>query len=138
MPPVRPCIERLPEGKGCPLYALEGKSRCAEHEREYQGQRKTPSQKIAQTARWRKLRARVIREQKRRDGTWQCEICLRPITDEREIDLDHVMPVAMGGEPYDETNVRLSHRHCNRSRKRPRGPKPGSDEWWAARGGRPR
>ena len=29
-PPVRPCIERLPDGRGCPRYAREGDSRCEE------------------------------------------------------------------------------------------------------------
>jgi len=30
--PVRPCIDRLPDGKGCPAYALPGRSRCEKHE----------------------------------------------------------------------------------------------------------
>lgn len=29
--PPRPCIERLPDGRGCPRYAEEGRPRCAEH-----------------------------------------------------------------------------------------------------------
>jgi DNA-directed RNA polymerase subunit RPC12/RpoP len=32
-PPI-PCIERLPDGRGCPEYAIPGKSRCEEHQRE--------------------------------------------------------------------------------------------------------
>jgi hypothetical protein len=30
----KPCIERLTNGVGCPEYAVPGKSRCEEHQRE--------------------------------------------------------------------------------------------------------
>lgn len=33
VPVVRPCIERLPDGRGCPEYAYDG-PRCPEHTRE--------------------------------------------------------------------------------------------------------
>ncbi|HEY1437409.1 MAG TPA: HNH endonuclease [Casimicrobiaceae bacterium] len=56
----RPCI--VP---GCTEYAVEGLARCAEHNREYVAERKRQGRtgQRGSTRRWRKLRARVIREQ---------------------------------------------------------------------------
>lgn len=110
--PVRPCI--VPR---CPLYAEPGKSRCAEHEAEHERQRKTPSQKVTNTHRWRKLRRQIIDSTPR---PWWCAICGLLITDETDLELDHRTPVSEGGEPYDPTNVRMTHARCNRSRRAPR------------------
>lgn len=134
MSPKRPCIERLPGRVGCPNYASPGKARCPEHDREHERTRVGPSKKVTQGTRWRSLRARLIRDQRRRDGTWLCGICGRAITDGL-IEVDHIVPVAVDPDrAYDESNLRLAHRSCNRSRKRVRGPRPGSAEWRAAKG----
>ena len=61
--------------------AVPGGSRCLEHHREFERAHVTPSQKVTQTSRWRRLRAKVIAERRLRDGTWECEICHAPIED---------------------------------------------------------
>lgn len=115
MSPVnRPCIERDEDGRACPRYAVNG-ARCAEHERERVRNRvRSPSSTIAWTARWKRVRASVIRKRQESDGTWQCEICNGTIASATEIDVDHIKPVAEGGEPYAESNLRVAHRRCNR------------------------
>jgi 5-methylcytosine-specific restriction endonuclease McrA len=106
----RPCLER-----GCVRYCEPGKSRCVEHERERDRAReRTPSSTVTWTARWKRLRASVIRKHRRHDGTWLCGICCEPISTEAEIEVDHIEPVAYGGAAFDESNLRVAHRRCNR------------------------
>jgi 5-methylcytosine-specific restriction endonuclease McrA len=106
----RPCLER-----GCPRCAEPGRSRCAEHQSAKERARsRTPSSTVTWTAKWKRIRAQLIRMRRREDGTWLCEICDRPITTETEIEVDHVQPVAYGGATFDESNLRLAHRRCNR------------------------
>lgn len=112
MPPVVPCIERDEHGRGCPRYAEHGRSRCAEHEAQHERERRTPSQKITETHRWKKLRAELIRTR-----PWVCAICGKRIATADEIEADHIVAVADGGAPFDPRNVRLSHRSCNRRRR---------------------
>jgi 5-methylcytosine-specific restriction endonuclease McrA len=45
-----------------------------------------------------------------------CGICGEPVARE-EFDVDHVIPLALGGE-HSYANVRLSHVPCNRRRGR--------------------
>jgi 5-methylcytosine-specific restriction endonuclease McrA len=64
-PPLRPCIERLPSGRGCPNYAEPDTSRCAEHAH------LTPRSKSrGTTAAWRKARQAALE----RDG-YRCTVC---------------------------------------------------------------
>ncbi len=110
----RPCIERDQNGRACPRYAING-ARCAEHERERERNRaRSPSSTITWTARWKRVRAVVIRKRQDDDGTWQCDVCNGTITSASEIDVDHIVPVSDGGEPYAESNLRVAHRTCNR------------------------
>ncbi|MGC3954621.1 MAG: HNH endonuclease signature motif containing protein [Propionicimonas sp.] len=37
-------------------------------------------------------------------------------------EVDHITPIAKGGDPYDRANAALSHRRCNRAKGA--GPKP--------------
>jgi 5-methylcytosine-specific restriction endonuclease McrA len=87
-------------------------TRCELHEAEHERNRRTPSQKVTETARWKKLRAKLIRTR-----PWVCAICGKPIRTAAEIEADHIEPVSEGGAPYDPANVRLSHRSCNRRRR---------------------
>jgi hypothetical protein len=75
-----PCIERLPDGVGCPEYALPGEARCEEHHHEaVKNKRRSPGT----TGAWRKAREEALRraghrcekcgrteEQARAAGTW--------------------------------------------------------------------
>jgi len=116
MATVRRCIER-----GC--LELTAGSRCTFHEAERERNRRTPSQRITETHRWKLLRAELIETR-----PWVCGICGNRIATRDEIEADHIVPVADGGAPFDPTNVRLSHRSCNRRRRasRVRRPWPGS------------
>ncbi|WP_165247501.1 HNH endonuclease [Adlercreutzia sp. ZJ141] len=61
----------------------------------------------------RKMRARL-----RAEGR-PCHLCKQPIDyslppgDPWSFELDHVVPIARGGDPYDYTNVDAAHRICN-------------------------
>lgn len=61
----------------------------------------------------RKLRAKVLREE---DICWRCgepvDKTLPPHLDGSP-EVDEVVAVALGGDPLDRTNARLSHRLCN-------------------------
>lgn len=108
---TRSCIERIGR-RGCPEYAIPGKSRCRLHESEHERKRRTPSQRITETHRWRMLRARLIRTR-----PWVCGICGLPIETREEIEVDHIVSLAEGGEPYDEKNLELTHSSCNRRKR---------------------
>jgi 5-methylcytosine-specific restriction endonuclease McrA len=51
-----------------------------------------------------------------------CHICGQPVNkqlpylDDWAGEVDEVIPVSLGGNPYRWTNVRLAHRICNRTR----------------------
>lgn len=51
-----------------------------------------------------------------------CQICHKPIWDKKEIHLDHIVPVAEGGDDA-AYNIRTTHKVCNLTR-----PKDGRDE----------
>jgi 5-methylcytosine-specific restriction endonuclease McrA len=116
MKPPRPCLERLPDGRGCPNYAVPGGSRCSEH-----GAKATPSGRITQTARWRKLRRELIAAAPR---PLACALCREPIADANDVEVDHIEPVSAGGDPFDRGNLRLTHKRCNRRRRCTPGPHP--------------
>lgn len=61
----RPCIERLPDGRGCPEYATDTGSRCATHAHLEPGSRSTGT-----TGAWRKARLAALE----RDG-YRCTVC---------------------------------------------------------------
>jgi 5-methylcytosine-specific restriction endonuclease McrA len=109
MKPPRPCLEHR-----CPEYAVPGGSRCREH-----GGKATPSGRVTQSWRWRRLRRELIDAAPR---PLTCALCLKPIVDEKDVEVDHIEPVSAGGEPFDPANTRICHRRCNR--RRPRTPHP--------------
>lgn len=64
----------------------------------------------------RQLRARIF------SSTDVCAICgrqvdktLGPYTPASP-ELDEIIPVNRGGDPYDISNLQLTHRHCNRQK----------------------
>ena len=125
MPVLRPCIHRTVAGVACPEYALEGKSRCLEHEQSYQRNRITPSQRITQSTQWRKLRKRLMRERRLRIGGWTCGLCGGRIVDEGDVEGHHVVEVAVAPHlAFEPSNVMLVHRSCNRRKKIDRPQRP--------------
>ena len=53
-----------------------------------------------------------------RDGV-KCGICSNELTDSEDVQIDHVVPVYLGGG-HEATNIRLSHSLCNNRRPKPR------------------
>lgn len=61
---------------------------------------------------WKKVRQRILQ----RDD-WRCQI-RNPGCTQNATEVDHILPVALGGEWYDEENLRASCRACNLGRNR--------------------
>lgn len=69
MKPLRPCIDRLPDGRGCPHYALPNLARCEHHHAvALKEGRRSPGT----TAAWRKARTAALERAGRR-----CQKCGR-------------------------------------------------------------
>lgn len=100
----RPCIERLPDGRGCPNYALPDKSRCEDHERG-RGKQRWAEGKTGKRPGWRKgwdrLRSQVWREQGER-----CNRCRRKV---ERFELHHIDGVADGSRDVRENVEALCH-----------------------------
>jgi 5-methylcytosine-specific restriction endonuclease McrA len=76
MPVKRPCIERMPDGRGCRNYAVEGKSRCDEHERERRRNAAAEGRtggRMGSRPGWKALRAKVWSEQGERCARCGCK-----------------------------------------------------------------
>lgn len=65
---------------------------------------------------WRKLRARVLREET------HCHLCDQAVDTTLpkhrpgSPEVDHIIPLTYGGELLSRDNAHLAHRHCNRLR----------------------
>ncbi|PWJ22793.1 HNH endonuclease [Branchiibius hedensis] len=65
-------------------------------------------------------RDRLVRRVKREENT--CHLCGQPVNIQLPAgrpgspEIDELIPVALGGSPYDRNNCRLAHRWCNRHR----------------------
>lgn len=81
-----------------------------------------------------KLRKRVLREET------HCGICGEPVDVSlphgypQSPEVDEIIPVSKGGDPYDRKNCRLTHRLCNQRRgngtkKQPNKPIRTSRNW---------
>lgn len=66
MAPVRPCVKRLPDGRGCPNYTST--SRCLDHEREFEAERKAngATGRRGTSSEWAKARARALKRDRHR------------------------------------------------------------------------
>lgn len=126
---ARACLDcrRLFVGPGqrCPTCAA---ARARAHEQQ-RAQRRTDEdaavRRLRGTRRWKTLRARLIADAER------CELCGLPFDRDtphgrRAPSVDHITPLAQGGDPYDEDNLRVVHIGCNSRRAaqawRPRTP----------------
>jgi 5-methylcytosine-specific restriction endonuclease McrA len=67
--PLRPCIERLPDGRGCPEYAVLGKSGCEAHQRQALKDGRRPP---GTTSAWKKARKAALER-----AGYRCEKCGR-------------------------------------------------------------
>ena len=69
------------------------------------------------TAAWRKAKAQAIK-----DAQGQCQLCggeldpRAPKNTPNATEIDHITPLAAGGEPYARENLRALHRWCHQRR----------------------
>lgn len=67
---------------------------------------------VHQSARWRRLSARLVRQWIGEHGPW-CPGWHVPRHVSYDLTADHLVPVAEGGAPFDERNVSILCRSCN-------------------------
>ncbi len=111
MPAVRPCIERLPSGIGCPKYAIPGKSRCEEHQREAIASRVISG---GTTPAWRRARKIALE----RTG-YTCERCGKTDADSRAagdggLHVHHVDGRGVRAEKHDQVLLEVRCPPCHR------------------------
>lgn len=81
-----------------------------------QAERDAPRRAVYDDPRWRRLSARVVRDWIAEHGPW-CPGYGRPAHATTDLTADHVIPIELGGAPFDERNVSVLCRGCN-GRKR--------------------
>jgi 5-methylcytosine-specific restriction endonuclease McrA len=64
---------------------------------------------------WRRMSARVLRAWRGERGDW-CPGYRRPAHRASDLTVDHVVPLAAGGAPYDIANTAVLCRSCNSSK----------------------
>ena len=69
---------------------------------------KRRNERVSNGWRRRQLRARVLAAYD------VCAICGKPVDKTLSAEVDELIPVSRGGDPYSFTNCRLTHRRCNR------------------------
>ena len=63
---------------------------------------------IYNTAKWRRIREVVLLR-----DSYTCQIHLPKVCGRRATMVDHIVPIAEGGEPFDELNLRAACGPCN-------------------------
>jgi 5-methylcytosine-specific restriction enzyme A len=96
---------RVCAADGCPEQVERGY--CAEHAPKRAPSSRSPSSYVTGTARWRRLKARVLKRDE-----YVCRLGLPGCLVEATT-VDHVNPVSQGGAPYDEANLVASCAPCN-------------------------
>jgi 5-methylcytosine-specific restriction enzyme A len=91
---------------------LTPRTRCNSCETEHDA----PRRAVYDSARYRRMRTRVIRRWIADHGPW-CPGYRVPGHVAHSLTLDHRVPLAEGGDPYDEANAGVLCRECN-ARKR--------------------
>jgi len=75
---------------------------------------------------WRTVRKAVLER-----DSYTCRIATPGICLGHATDVDHIVTLANGGQPYDPDNLRAACHPCNASRRRPVYPGPSRD--WTTR-----
>jgi 5-methylcytosine-specific restriction enzyme A len=84
-------------------------SRCTEHARQSNRSRHNA---LYSTPAWQRLSARVLRAWRGEHGDW-CPGYGRPAHPARDLTVDHVVPLAAGGAPFEISNCAVLCRSCN-------------------------
>jgi len=93
----------------CGVVTSRAGSRCTEHARQSNHSRHN---ELYSTRAWQRLSARVIRAWRGEHGDW-CPGYQRPAHPASDLTVDHVVPLAAGGAPFDIGNTAVLCRSCN-------------------------
>jgi 5-methylcytosine-specific restriction protein A len=93
----------------CGVVTSRAGSRCIEHARESNRSRHNA---LYSTRAWQRLSARVLRAWRGEHGNW-CPGYQRPAHGASDLTVDHVVPLAVGGAPFDIANTQVLCRSCN-------------------------
>ena len=93
----------------CGVVTSRAGSRCTDHARQSNRSRHNA---LYSTRAWQRLSARVLRAWRGEHGDW-CPGYERPAHPAADLTVDHVMPLAAGGAPFDIANTAVLCRSCN-------------------------
>lgn len=93
----------------CGVVTSRPGSRCTEHARQSNRSRHNA---LYNTRAWGRLSARVLRAWRGEHGNW-CPGYQRPAHPAADLTVDHVVPLAAGGAPFDIGNCAVLCRSCN-------------------------
>ncbi|MDQ3102423.1 MAG: HNH endonuclease, partial [Actinomycetota bacterium] len=93
----------------CGVVTSRGGSRCTEHARQSNRSRHNA---LYSTRAWQRLSARVLRAWRGEHGNW-CPAYQRDGHRASDLTVDHVVPLAAGGAPFDIGNCAVLCRSCN-------------------------
>jgi 5-methylcytosine-specific restriction protein A len=93
----------------CGVLTSRPGSRCTTHERQSNRSRHNA---LYNTRAWQRLSARVLRTWRGEHGNW-CPGYQRPAHAAADLTVDHVVPLAAGGAPFDIANTSVLCRSCN-------------------------
>jgi len=93
----------------CGVLTSRAGSRCTEHARESNRSRHNA---LYSTRAWQRLSGRVLRAWRGEHGNW-CPGYQRPAHRASDLTVDHVVPLAAGGAPFDIANTSVLCRSCN-------------------------
>jgi 5-methylcytosine-specific restriction protein A len=93
----------------CGVVTSRAGSRCSEHARQSNRSRHNA---VYSTRAWQRLSARVLRAWRGERGNW-CPGYQRPAHVAADLTVDHVIPLAAGGAPFEIGNTAVLCRSCN-------------------------
>ena len=93
----------------CGVVTSRAGSRCVDHARQSNRSRHNA---LYSTRAWQRLSARVLRAWRGEHGNW-CPGFKRPAHPAADLTVDHVVPLATGGAPFDIGNFAVLCRSCN-------------------------
>jgi 5-methylcytosine-specific restriction enzyme A len=93
----------------CGIVTSRAGSRCTEHARQSNRSRHNA---LYSTRAWQRLSARVLRAWRGEHGNW-CPGHRRSAHPAADLTVDHVVPLAAGGAPFDLGNTAVLCRSCN-------------------------
>jgi 5-methylcytosine-specific restriction protein A len=93
----------------CGVVTSRAGNRCTEHARQSNRSRHNA---LYGTRAWQRLSGRVLRAWRGEHGNW-CPGYQRPAHSAVDLTVDHVVPLAAGGAPFDIANTAVLCRSCN-------------------------